>query len=92
MPVIRELPTVGKTDIYNFRIVYNSKWNLSDEIALLSLAKYWVPLKSHLRIDVTGLLLLLLLRWDETVSLWNWTANEPTSHYPDDTWAIMEQW
>jgi hypothetical protein len=33
----------------------------------------------------------LLLRWGETLSLWNWAANGPTVHPPDDTQVNMEQ-
>jgi hypothetical protein len=36
-------------------------------------------------------LFLSLLRWSETVFLWNWTANGPTVHPPHDTWVNIEQ-
>jgi hypothetical protein len=34
---------------------------------------------------------LLLLRWGENVSLWNWASNGPFVHPPDDISVNMEQ-
>lgn len=34
--------------------------------------------------------LFLFLLWGETV--WNWAANGPIVHPPDDKWVNMEQW
>jgi hypothetical protein len=55
-----------------------------------------VPKKQQIRHDCkfiwsTGTELLLLLRWGETMSLWNWVSNEPFTHPPDDIWVNMEQ-
>jgi hypothetical protein len=35
--------------------------------------------------------ILLLLRWGESVSLWNWASNGPFVHLPDDIWLDVEQ-
>jgi hypothetical protein len=34
---------------------------------------------------------LLLLRWGETMYLWNWASNRPFVHPSDDLWVSMEQ-
>jgi hypothetical protein len=41
--------------------------------------------------SVLPLPLLLLLRWGESMSLWNWVSNGPFVHPPDDIWVNMEQ-
>jgi hypothetical protein len=36
--------------------------------------------------------LLLMLRWCETMSQWKWAANGLIVHPPDDIWVNIQQW
>jgi hypothetical protein len=49
---------------------------------------YKAPVNSVLCSTIKG---FLLLRWGETMSLWNWASNGPTVHPPNDTCVNMEQ-
>jgi hypothetical protein len=64
---------------YNTILTQKCKFILSFHlIAKLNLRKCWTSATENAYS-------LLLLQWDETMSLWNCSANGPAVHLPDDT-------